>query len=115
MNEEHLPGVSTVIIRDGEIVWIKSYGYANTDFAAPYNDTTSQMIASVSKVFTGLSIMQLYENGLLELDDNINDYLPFDIDIPNFETNPITFRMLLTHTSSIKDTEHGVVHLWNPN
>jgi CubicO group peptidase (beta-lactamase class C family) len=61
------------------------------------------MIASISKVFTGISIMQLYENGLIGLDDDINNYLPFNIEIPNYETYPITFRMLLTHTSSIKD------------
>lgn len=103
MNTKHLPGTSTLIVKDGEIVWIESYGYANTNLATPFTDTTSLMIASISKVFTGIAIMQLYENGLIGLDDDINNYLPFDIKIPNYTSYPITFRMLLTHTSSIKD------------
>ncbi|MDD4150349.1 MAG: serine hydrolase [Bacteroidales bacterium] len=103
MNTQHLPGVSTLIVKGGEIVWIESYGYANTDLATPFTDTTSLMIASISKVFTGIALMQLYENGSIGLDDDINDYLPFDINIPDYESYPITFRMLLTHTSSIKD------------
>lgn len=103
MSGRHLPGLSTVVVKDGEIVWMQSYGFANTDLETPYTDTTSQMIASISKVFTGIAIMQLYEQGLLELDEGINNYMPFDVEIPNYENVPITFRMLLTHTSSIKD------------
>ncbi len=103
MSGRHLPGVSTLVVKDGEIVWMQSYGYANTDAEAPYTDTTSQMIASISKVFTGMAIMQLYEQGLMDLDEDINNYLPFEVKIPGYENEPITFRMLLTHTSSIKD------------
>ena len=105
MNTQHLPGSSTLIVKDGEIVWMESYGYANTDLATPFTDTTSLMIASISKTFTGIALMQLYEAGLLDLDDDINDYLSFDINIPNYESTPITFRMLLTHTSSIYDAD----------
>jgi CubicO group peptidase (beta-lactamase class C family) len=105
MNTKNLPGTSTLIVKNGEIVWRESYGYANTDLSTPFTDTTSLMIASVSKTFTGIALMQLYEDGLLGLDDAINDYLSFDIKIPNYESYPITFRMLLTHTSSITDSD----------
>lgn len=105
MNTEQIPGVSTVIVKDGEIVWIQSYGFANTDNATPYTNTTPQMLASVSKVFTGVALMQLNEAGEFLLDDDINNYLPFDINIPTYESTPITFRMLLTHTASIADAE----------
>ena len=104
MNTQHLPGVSTLIVKGGEILWIKSYGYANIDIGTPFTDTTSLMLASVSKVFTGIALMQLYEDGLIGLDDDINNYLPFNVEIPNYESYPITFRMLLTHTSSIQDS-----------
>lgn len=103
MSTNHIPGISTVVVKGGEIVWIESYGYANTDLETPYTDTTSLLIASISKTFTGIAMMQLYEDELIQLDDNINDYLPFEVKIPNYASNPITFRMLLTHTSSIKD------------
>ncbi len=103
MNERHIPGLSAVVVLDGEIVWIESYGYANTDLSTPFTDTTSLMIASISKVFTATALMQLHEKELLDLDDDINAYLPFDIQIPKHETKKITFNMLLTHTSSIRD------------
>lgn len=105
MNTQNLPGVSTVIVKGGEIIWIESYGYANTDLKTPFTDTTSMMVASVSKIFTGVALMQLYESGLFSLDDDIDNYLPFKINIPNYESYPITFRMLLTHTSSITDAD----------
>jgi len=105
MNARHLPGVSTLIVKGGEIVWMETYGYANTDLGTPFTDTTSLMIASVSKVFTGIALMQLYEDGSIGLDDDINNYLPFDISIPHYESYPVTFRMLLTHTSSIEDAD----------
>lgn len=105
MNTQNLPGVSTLIVKNGEIVWVESYGYANTDLATPFTNTTSLMLASISKIFTAMAILQLYENGTINLDDAVNDYLPFDVKIPNYENYSITFRMLLTHTSSIQDSD----------
>ena len=105
MNRENFSGLTSVIVKDNEIIWLESYGYANTASESPYTDSTSQMIASISKLFTGIAIMQLKEAGKLKLDDNINKYLPFEIKNPKFENYPITFRMLLTHTSSIKDSD----------
>ncbi len=59
------------------------------------------VIASISKTITATAVMQLWEQGLFELDDDVNDYLPFNVRNPNHPDVPITFRMLLTHTSSI--------------
>jgi CubicO group peptidase (beta-lactamase class C family) len=56
-----------------------------------------------NRVQTATAIMQLMENNQLNLDDNINDHLPFSIQIPGFPNVPITFRQLMTHTSSIQD------------
>ena len=60
------------------------------------------MLASVSKVVTATALLQLNEDGLFALDDKINDYLSFNVAIPN-QNADITFRMLLTHTSGIAD------------
>lgn len=103
MNSEKLPGVATVIVKDGEIVWLQAYGLADVQNNIPVSDSTIFMLASISKVFTGTSVMQLYEDGLINLDEDINNYLAFDIDVPGFESDSITFRQLMTHSGSIAD------------
>ncbi len=103
MSTEHNPGMSTLIVKDGEIVWIESYGMADVDNSVIVTDSTVFLLASVSKLFTGTALMKLYQDGLIDLDEDINNYLPFNINNPNYPADSITFRMLMTHTSSIKD------------
>jgi CubicO group peptidase (beta-lactamase class C family) len=103
MSLENIPGATTLIVKDGEIVWVESYGFADIDNSINVEDTTVFLLASISKVFTGTALMQLEENGTLDLDEDINNYLPFDVDIPGFVSDSITFRDLMTHTSSIID------------
>lgn len=103
MTTENIPGATTLIVKDGEIVWIESYGQADVQNAINVEDTTVFLLASISKVFTGTALMQLAEGGLIDLDEDINNHLPFNIDIPGFELDSITFRDLMTHTSSIVD------------
>lgn len=105
MDTEHSPGMSTLIVKGGEIVWLESYGWADIQNSIPVADSTVFMLASVSKVFTGTALMHLHESGQLDLDADINDYLPFDIHVPNFESESITARMLMTHTASIADND----------
>ena len=59
-------------------------------------------MASISKTITATALLQLFDNGKFKLDDNINDYLDFKVEIPGY-SKVITFRMLLTHTSGIAD------------
>ena len=107
MNNKHFAGLSTVIVKEGEIVWQESYGFADVPNNIPVEDTTIFMLASVSKLFTGTALMQLYKDGKINsLDEPINNYLPFSIVIPNHVVTPITFRHLLTHTSGIKDNDN---------
>ena len=103
MQTENAPGMSTLIVKGGEIVWVESYGWADVQNAVPVEDSTVFSLASVSKLFTGTALMLLKEDGIIDLDRDINNYLPFDIEIPNFESDSITTRMLMTHTSSIAD------------
>jgi len=103
MQTYHIPGVSACIAKDGRIVWTGSYGHAIIEQDVPVMDTTLFMLASISKTFTGAALLQLWEAGLFDLDDDINDYLPFTVFNPNYPDSVITFRMLLTHTSSLRD------------
>lgn len=103
MNAENAPGMATLIVKDGEIVWVNAYGLADVGANVPVTDSTVFMLASISKVFTGTALMHLFENGQMDLDEDINNYLPFDIDVPGFESDSITFRQLMTHTASIAD------------
>ena len=103
MDYYKIPGLAASIIKDGEIYWTGAYGFANIEDSIEVTDSTLFMLASTSKTVTGVALMQLWEKGLFDLDDDINNYLPFEVHNPNFPDSVITFRMLLTHTSSIND------------
>ncbi|MCH2043798.1 MAG: serine hydrolase [Saprospiraceae bacterium] len=103
MLNRNFPGVATIIVKDGEIVWVESYGYADVSNTVAVEDTTVFLLASVSKLFTGTAAMQLYEAGIIDLDADINQKLPWEVEIPNFINDSITIRQLMTHTSSIRD------------
>ena len=92
MGTRHFPGVSTIIVKNGEIVWVESYGYADVDNSVPVEDTTVFLLASVSKLFAGTAAMQLHENGIINLDSDVNNYLPWAVDVPNFTGDSITAR-----------------------
>ena len=101
--ENHLiPGISISIVKDQNIVWEKHFGYSNINQNILVDENTLFMLASISKTITATALMQLFEDGLFSLNDNINNYLPFNVNHPDYLT-PITFKMLLTHTSGIKD------------
>ena len=103
MSTRHFPGVSTIIVKNGEIVWVESYGYSDIANSVEVEDTTVFLLASVSKLFTGTAAMQLHEAGTINLDKDINNYLPWTVEIPNFTNDSNTVRQLMTHTSSIND------------
>lgn len=103
MNKTSVPGVSIAIIEDNKIKKYISYGFANVNERKQVNQDTVFQIASLSKVVTATAIMQLYEKNKMNLDDEINKYLPFSVVNPNFPNEPITVRMLLDHTSGIED------------
>jgi CubicO group peptidase (beta-lactamase class C family) len=103
MDARHIPGAATCAIKNGEIIWSTGHGWAIIEDSIPVTDTTLFMLASVSKTITAVALMQLWDQNAFELDDDINDYLPFEVHNPNFPDSAITFRHLLTHTSSITD------------
>jgi CubicO group peptidase (beta-lactamase class C family) len=111
MNRFHIPGLSASIVKDGNVFWTGSYGYANISQSIYVQDTTLFYLASVSKTITGVAMMQLYEQGYFVLNDPINDFLPFQVIHPDYPSTDITFHMLLTHTSGITDNQ-DFIHLY---
>ncbi|UCE18770.1 MAG: beta-lactamase family protein [Gemmatimonadota bacterium] len=103
METHHIPGVSALVVYDGRVAWSGAYGFANVTSNIQTSDSTVFMLASVSKTVTGAALLQLWEEGMFELDDDVNDYLPFTVVNPNHPDDAITFRMLLAHTSSLRD------------
>ncbi len=112
MEQGHIAGISACIIKNGDISWIGNYGYANIELDIPVDTSTLFYMASISKTVTVTALLQLWEQGLFELDDDINDYLPFNVHNPNYSSMPVTFRMLCTHTSSIKDNDAVNPYYW---
>ena len=97
-------GLSISVIENNKISYSQGFGYADIDKSIKTATNTIYRIASISKSITASAIMKLYEEGKFKLDDDINDYLNgFEVRNPNFPDEKITFRMLLTHTSSIID------------
>jgi len=103
METLHIPGVSACCIAFNTVVWSYNYGFAILEDSVPVSDTTMFNIFSIGKSFTASTVMQIWENGLIGLDDNVNNVVPFNIDNPWQDVDSITPRMLMTHTSSIRD------------
>jgi CubicO group peptidase (beta-lactamase class C family) len=99
---EHIPGLSVGIVKDQELIWSKGYGFSNVKKEVPASAATIYSICSMSKFFTSIAIMQLYENGKLRLDDSVSGILPaFDLPQQFKESGPVTIRGLLTHSSGL--------------
>lgn len=98
-----VPGASVVVVKDNKEVFKMGYGYSNLESKAIVDpDKTSFPACSVSKLFTATAIMQLYEEGKIDLDRNINDYIiPYKVS--NNYNEAVTCRNLLTHSSGLDE------------
>ena len=103
MRANNIPGLSVAIVKDGTLAFAKGYGLADRERNIPVTTQTRFAIASVSKTFTAIALMQLVQAGQVRLDADVNTYLPFQVRNPAFPMMPITVQMVLTHTSSIND------------
>ena len=103
MGRGHLPGLAVAVVRPDGSTWTRGYGSANLAHDRRASRDTEWMLASVSKTVTGVAVMQGIEDRLLGLDDDVADHVPFPVRNPEFPDDPITLRMLLTHTSTIAD------------
>jgi CubicO group peptidase (beta-lactamase class C family) len=103
MRDAGLVGLAAAVIIDGKVVWTRGYGFADRQSARRFTPDTVMNIGSISKVFTGVALMQAVEDGRLSLDVNVSSYLPFKVAHPAFPDQPITLRQLALHTSGISD------------
>jgi CubicO group peptidase (beta-lactamase class C family) len=102
-----IPGMAAAIAKDGEIVWSRGFGLADVDQNRPATDTTSFYVASVTKSVAAIVIMQLVEEGLLDLDTPISE---FGLSVESQGT--VTVRHIFNHTS---EGVPGLVHRYNGN
>ncbi len=103
----HYPGMQAGILHDGELVWKGNWGMASIEEGKPVTDSTVFRLLSVSKTFVGTAIMKLVEDGLIDLNGDINDYLPFNVINPYYPQSIATPKMVLTHTASLADYDAG--------
>ncbi|GGB45453.1 serine hydrolase [Virgibacillus dakarensis] len=116
ISEQVMPGAVVLIARNGKVVKHDAYGYAarytDADFTEMDEPVKMQAdtifdMASISKLFTAVGVMQLWDQGLFKLDDPVSDYLPeYDTD----EKGDITIKQLLTHTSGEKPGPSGNIY-----
>jgi CubicO group peptidase (beta-lactamase class C family) len=99
---EQLPGLSAIVIDDQQVLWSSAVGLSNPENRIKSTDTTLYSICSISKLFTSVAIMKLYDEGKLRLDDRIEDLLPAYKLVQQYpESGPVTIRSLLTHSSGL--------------
>ena len=105
LKNHHTVGGAVIIAKEGEIVYEHYYGYASKTGRIPVTEETYFRIASVTKMVTAIRVMQLVEEGVLDLDRDISEYLGYQVGNAYYPQTPITLRMLMTHTSSLN--QHG--------
>ncbi len=98
----NIAGAVVVIVKDGQVLLQKGYGYADVGARKPVDpETTMFRPGSVSKLFTWTAVMQQVEQGKIDLDHDVNEYLDFKI--PPFQGKPVTMRNLMTHTGGFEE------------
>jgi len=103
MESAHVPGLSLAIIRDGKLDRATGFGFANLAQPRSMRADTLINVGSVTKTATCIAVMQLWERKKFALDDDVNTSLSFPVRNFAYPGVPVTFRQLLTHTSSIAD------------
>lgn len=104
MTNNSAVGLSVVAVKDGKVIYNKSLGYKDLENKIPMEDSDVLRIASISKSFTAIGILQLVEQGKLDLDTDVSEIMGFTIRNPKYPQTPITVRMLLSHISSMSDS-----------
>jgi CubicO group peptidase (beta-lactamase class C family) len=110
MERSDVAGATVLVMKDGKELLKKGYGYSDIKKKTAVDpDTTMFRLASISKLFTWVSVMQLAEQGKLDIDADVNKYLDFQI-APAFN-KPITLRNLMTHTGGFEEVVHDIIYV----
>jgi CubicO group peptidase (beta-lactamase class C family) len=103
-----IAGAVVVVVKDGQVLTQRGFGYADVDKRTPVDPATTLFrTGSVSKLTTWTAIMQLVEQGKLDLDTDVNEYLDFEI--PAYDGKPITLRNIMTHTAGFQETVRRLI------
>ncbi|MFH0736674.1 MAG: serine hydrolase domain-containing protein [bacterium] len=103
VKENEVCGLSVAVIKNDSLVFYNGYGFRDLELKLPVNDNTKFRIASISKMITTTTLLTLFDKGMFKLDDDVSSYLGFKLRNPKFPNDTITFKKLLSHTSSILD------------
>jgi CubicO group peptidase (beta-lactamase class C family) len=99
---QHIPAISAGVVAGDNLIWAKGYGTIDAGHTVPATPQTIYSICSISKLFTSVSLMQLYESGHVRLDEPITTYLPWATFKPVAEeSGPVTLRGLLSHSAGL--------------
>jgi len=102
LEHNDVAGAVVMIVKDGKVLYSHGYGYSDVKSKKPVSvDDTLFRPGSISKLFTCTAVMQLVEQGKLDLDRDVNDYLDFKI--PATYAQPITLRRIMTHTAGFEE------------
>ncbi len=104
MERHEIPGASVAIVRGGEVILEKGFGLANVEEGVAADEETVYLLASTSKLFVAIAVLQLVEQGLVDLHADVNGYLT-GIHVPETYPEPITLFHLLTHTAGFEEME----------
>ena len=108
LRDKHVAGATVSVVKDGALLFAKGYGYSDVAKRAPVDaDRTLFRIGSTSKLFTWTAVMQLVEQGKLDLDTDVNKYLDFKI--PATFPQPITLRHIMTHTPGFEEDGRDLI------
>jgi len=107
MDKQEIPSVVACIVKGDEIIWEGTYGYANIEESKPANRHSLYTIMSIGKLILSTAVYQLWENNAIDLNADINQYLPFQVRNPKYPEQKITPYMLLNHFSSLAWPEDG--------
>jgi len=103
IQELNAVGLSVAVVKDNRIVYTGAFGAKNIDEGTKISTNDIFRIASISKSFTATAMMQLHEQGKFDLDEDVSPALGIPVRNPNYPDIPITYRMLMSHTSSLSD------------
>lgn len=105
-------GLQAAVIVDGKVTWTGQYGWAELE-KRPMESDTLIRIASLSKTVVGMVALRLVDDGVLDLDTDISEYLGFTVRNPAYPDVPITLRLLLSHRSGIKPSINGYGYVYS--
>ena len=116
MQQEHSPSGVVAVMQGGELIFAKGYGYIDIEKRIPVDAETSMFRpGSISKLFTWVSVMQLVEQGKLDIDTDVNDYLAQFKVKDTFPGQPVTLRHIMTHTAGFENGTYGYLIVSDPD